>query len=130
MIRPLWVWGPVIAQMAAIFYASSLPDISALPGGISDKVGHFVGYALLGGLMLRAMAGARVSGATPRVALWAFLLSALYGLTDEGHQLLVPGRSAAFDDLVADACGAAVAVAFCWIVTRAVHHRRVRRGEV
>jgi len=130
MIRPLWVWGPAIAQMAAIFYASSLPDLSALPGGISDKVGHFVGYALLGALMLRAMAGARVSGATPNVALWAFLATALYGLTDEGHQLFVQGRTAAFDDLIADTLGAAAAVAFCWLVTRIVHRRRLERGEV
>ena len=130
MIRPLWVWGPAIAQMAAIFYASSLPDISALPGGISDKVGHFIGYALLGALMLRAMSGARVVGATPKVAVWAFLATALYGVTDEGHQLLVQGRTAAFDDLIADALGAAAAVAFCWIATRLVHRRRVERGEV
>jgi len=116
--------------MAAIFYASSLPDLSALPGGISDTVGHFAGYALLGALLLRALSGARASGATAAVAWWAWLASVAYGLSDEGHQFFVPGRSPALDDLVSDAAGAAVAIAVCWLATRAVHARRVQRGEV
>jgi VanZ family protein len=116
--------------MAAIFYASSLPDLSALPGGISDKVGHFLGYALLGALLLRALSGAHVRGATPAVACRAFLLSVVYGVSDEGHQHFVHGRTAAFDDLLADTSGAAFAIAVCWMVTRAVYHRRAQRGEV
>ena len=127
MIRRLWVWGPAVAQMAAIFYASSLPDLSALPGGISDKVGHFAGYALLGALLLRALSGAHVRGATPAVALWALACSVLYGVSDEGHQFFVHGPHArTWTICCADTSGAAFAIAICWIVTRAVYHRRVR----
>jgi VanZ family protein len=130
MIRWSWVWGPAVAQMAAIFYASSIPDLSALPGGISDKVGHFVGYALLGALLLRALSGARVAGAKASTAWVAVAVSVVYGVSDEGHQSFVHGRTPALDDLGADALGAAVAVLVCWLLTAAVRAHRARSGEV
>lgn len=130
IIRWSWVWGPAVAQMAAIFYASSIPDLDALPGGVSDTVGHMVGYALLAGLLLRALAGARVSGATPSTAWFALLVSAAYGASDEGHQSFVHGRTPAFGDWCADAFGAAAAVGVCWLLTAAVHRRRARSGAV
>jgi VanZ family protein len=116
--------------MAAIFYASSIPDLSALPGGVSDKVGHFIGYAILGALLLRAVAGARVAGATARVAWITLAVSVSYGASDEGHQYFVHGRTPALDDLAADALGAAVAIAVCWLLTAAVRAHRARSGEV
>ncbi len=45
---PFWIQGPALLQMAAIFGASSIPDLTRLPGGISDHTGHFIGDALLG----------------------------------------------------------------------------------
>ena len=130
MIRWIWVWGPAVAMMAAIFYASSIPDLSALPGGISDKVGHFVGYALLGGLVLRAFAGAHVAGAKASTAWIALAISVAYGASDEGHQHFVRVRTPDVNDLAADAIGAAVAIAVCWLLTAAVRARRAQRGEV
>ena len=44
----------------------------------------------------------------------AVLLATLYGVTDEGHQWFVPGRTAEVADLVADAVGAAVATGLIW----------------
>jgi VanZ family protein len=44
--------------------------------------------------------------------------------------MFVPGRSPEWNDLVADAAGAAVAILVAWMATRAVHARRVKRGEV
>jgi VanZ family protein len=109
-MRRLWLWGPVVAQMVAIFVASSIPNLTDLPGGISDHTGHFVGYALLGGLVLRALAAGRLAGVTIRTAAAAWALSALYGVSDECHQLFVAGRTAAVDDWAADATGAAAAI--------------------
>jgi VanZ family protein len=130
IIRWTWVWGPAVAQMAAIFYASSIPDLSALPGGISDKVGHGVGYALLGALLLRAWSGARVAGAGAAAAWWSLAVSVAYGASDEGHQYLVHGRTPALDDWCFDALGAAVAIGVCWLATEAVRRRRARSGAV
>jgi len=108
---PRWLWGPVILQMALIFVASSIPNLGALPGGVSDKSGHSIGYAMLAGLLLRAFAGGRVRGITWTRGLLAILLATCYGATDEFHQLFVPGRSADRYDVVADFIGATLGVA-------------------
>lgn len=104
--RTLWVWGPAVAQMIAIFIASSIPDLTELPGGISDKTGHFAGYALLGLLVARGLAGARLAGVTTGSTLWAVVLSSCYGATDEGHQHFVHGRTPDVHDWIADTLGA------------------------
>jgi len=122
--RFLIVWGPAIAQMAIIFASSSVSDLSGLPGGVSDHAAHFLGYALLGALMLRAMASAQWQGVTGGAAAAAIVVSAAYAFTDELHQRFVPGRTAAVDDWVADALGA-VAGALAVMVVAAF----VRRGK-
>lgn len=112
---PRWLWGPVLLQMALIFAASSIPNLKNLPGGMSDKSGHSIGYALLGGLLLRAMAGGRLRGVTWTRGLAAIVLATLYGVSDEFHQLFVPGRSADRYDVLADCVGASAAVALGWL---------------
>jgi VanZ family protein len=110
----VWLWGPVVLQMAVIFAASSVPNLGALPGGLPDWFGHLVGYAMLGGLALRAFAGGRLAGVTGRTVVAAALVAVLYGVTDELHQTLVPGRAADTRDVAADAAGAALAVGSGW----------------
>jgi VanZ family protein len=108
--------------MAVIFAASSVPNVTELPGGMPDYGAHFAGYALLGGLVLRAMAGAAWRGVTGASAARAWLFSAVYGATDEWHQHFVVGRSPALSDWLADAAGAAVMILAVWWVAA----RRVR----
>lgn len=96
--------------MAVIFAASSIPDLTALPGGISDKSGHGLGYAILGGLLLRALAGGRLRNVTWGTAAAAILLATAYGVSDEFHQSFVPGRTPDVHDVMADAIGAGLAV--------------------
>lgn len=105
-----FLWGPVVLQMALIFIASSIPDLGALPGGMSDKSGHSIGYAILGAVLLRALAGGRLRGVTWGRAAAAVLLATLYGASDELHQSWVPGRSPDRLDVLADCLGAALAV--------------------
>ncbi|MCC7043398.1 MAG: VanZ family protein [Acidobacteria bacterium] len=108
--RLFWLWGPVFVVMAAIFAVSSLQDLDPLPGDLSDKTGHFAGYAMLAVVVLRATAGARWDGVTFRSAILAWLICVVYGASDELHQGFVPGRTVALDDWVADAAGAATAI--------------------
>jgi VanZ family protein len=124
LLRRLWLWGPVIAQMAIIFVFSSIPDIGELPGGTPDWFGHAAGYAILGGLLLRALAGGRRTGVTSRVVLAATVLATLYGATDEWHQSFVSGRTPASGDLAVDAFGSAVAAGLGWLWSAAVSWRR------
>lgn len=126
--RLLWVWLPAVAQMAAIYFASSIPDLGELPGGVSPDFGHFVGYALLGGLLARALADARVAGLTNRVSALAWLASAVYGATDEFHQSFVPGRTPDVNDWLVDITGAAVAVIVCRVLAAVIARRRQSRA--
>jgi hypothetical protein len=112
---PRWLWGPVVLQMAIIFAASSIPNLGQLPGGISDKSGHSIGYALLAGLLLRAFARGRLRDVTWRRASAAIILATLYGVSDEFHQVFVPGRSPDRYDVLADCIGATLGVAVGWL---------------
>jgi VanZ family protein len=103
--------------MALIFAASSIPNLKNLPGGMSDKSGHSIGYAILAGVLLRAFAGGRLGGVTWLRGLLAIVLATLYGVTDEFHQLFVPGRSADRYDVVADCLGASLGVALGWLAS-------------
>jgi VanZ family protein len=124
-VHLLWLWLPVACDAALIFYVSSIPALATPPGPFSDKHFHFASYALLSALLVRALASARASAVTGRIALLAFALAAFYGATDEFHQSFVPGRTSAFDDLVADALGAAAAAGLllAWAIIR--RRRRV-----
>ncbi len=107
------LWGPALAVMGLIFFASSLSDPGAPPGNISDKGAHFLIYGALGGTLLRALAGGRPGAIRPRRILFAVVLATLYGVTDEIHQYFVPPRTPDVMDVAADAIGAvAGAIAF------------------
>ena len=112
---PRWLWGPVILQMALIFAASSIPNLTRLPGDISDKSGHFIGYGMLAGFLVRAFAGGRLRGVTWARGMVAVVLATLYGVSDEFHQLFVPGRSADRYDVLADCMGATAGAAIGWL---------------
>jgi VanZ family protein len=112
--RAVGLWGPVLAFMSLIFYLSSQPDVP-LPPGVGDKPTHSIAYSILGVLIVRALAGglpARIGGAT---ALAAIVLTTAYGVSDEVHQMFVPGREADFNDVVADAIGGALGTGLCWL---------------
>ena len=94
--------------MALIFGLSSISIPPTLPGG-SDKGAHAILYAGLGTLLLRALAGGQFRRIAVRTLLTAIVLAAAYGVSDEIHQLFVPGRSYEIADMVADAAGAGVA---------------------
>ncbi len=122
------MWGPVLAHMAALYWISSLSDPGELPPGVSDKVAHFVAYAVLGTLALRACAGGRWVGVTGRAAVRAAGLAAAYGAFDEIHQRFTVGRHSSMADWVADALGACAAVTLGLVLARFA--RRLKRRDV
>ena len=115
MKRWLWLWGPAVAQMALIFAISSLHQ-APLPEGMSDHFGHSVGYLMLAVLVFRALAGASWDGVSWRSGAMTVGLSVLYGMSDEFHQMFVPGRTAAWDDVAADFRGAVIGAALVGIL--------------
>ncbi|MHB1342495.1 MAG: VanZ family protein [Coriobacteriia bacterium] len=99
-------WAFVAAWMAVIFRLSALPG-SSVPGNFGS-FGHFGVYAVLGALVTFAL---RSPSVWPRAVAFA----SVYGVTDEIHQLFVPGRMADPVDWVVDTIGAiAGAVVVAW----------------
>lgn len=101
------LWAPVAGYMALIFVLSSIPNPPALAQASSDKGLHFLLYAGLGALVVRALAGGLGRPVTIRTLVVAVLVSAAYGATDEIHQYFVPPRQMEALDLAADTIGAA-----------------------
>lgn len=99
-------WGPPLALMALMFAVSAMPEPPPIPGGITDIGAHGIAYALLGALLLRALAMSTWQGVTWGRAAGAWLIATAYGATDEFHQRFVAGRVSDVRDLSADALGA------------------------
>lgn len=110
-------WAPPIAMMMIIFTLSSrtgaqidtlLPFFQKLlPSLQSFDAGHFLEYFILSLTFLWAVSGAKPSW---KAKVLSIALSAVYGATDEFHQLYVPGRMCDIYDLRNDTVGAALAM--------------------
>jgi VanZ family protein len=102
----LGAWWPALVWAAFLFVLSSIPGTSLppLPGWNADKLVHAVVYVVLGILCLRGM---RRTSSLPRgrAVIIAAVITALYGVSDELHQMFTPKRSADWHDAVADAAG-------------------------
>lgn len=113
--RQRWLWLlPPLFWMGILFCASSITS-PEIPGSVplSDKGLHFLAYGLLGGLILLAAAA---FGLRDRLAvILVIVLVSLYGLSDEWHQSMVPGRSATVSDWVADTLGGLAAACGPWL---------------
>ena len=105
--------------MAMIFVLSSFSTLPSPPGGLSDYHAHFIAYLGLAVVTARAL-GKGLRGVGRRAAIGAIVISTLYGLSDECHQLFVPGRTFDLLDLAADAVGSAAGAcgASAWSIIR------------
>ncbi len=101
----------ILAYCAVIFWLSGKPhpglDRFDFPG--LDKIEHLVVYGGLAGLV--SLGVRRGNGPKRPAQQWLIpiLFAALYGLSDEIHQLFVPEREFDPYDLVANATGAVLA---------------------
>ena len=107
-------WGPAVAWMGLIFFISAQSRLPHVEESWLDllikKGGHMAGYAVLAGLLWRAINGRRGT----RTALLALALSLAYAAGDEYHQTFVSGRNGTAADVVIDGIGALLAVLILW----------------
>jgi VanZ family protein len=115
--RTIARWIPAVAWMAVIFAASSVPG-SDVPGRFGYWA-HFLEYAVLGAALSFAL-----RATTPLYLAMAVGMAAVYGVTDELHQLLVPGREADPLDWLVDVAGAATGAAIVFMAMRRAASRR------
>ena len=124
--RARWVWTPALGWATAIFAMSSVhgQSLPPLPGFQLDKLVHAATYGILALLVRRGVgrAAGEASRALAVPAGWgsalAIFLTSIYGVTDEIHQIFVPGRSADWQDWLADTLGAILAVGLQRMVSR------------
>ena len=105
--------------MAMLFGLSSLHTLPLPPAGFSFYDMHIAAYAGLAVLTARATAGG-LGEVSWRAVLAAILISSLYGVSDECHQLFVPGRTFDVLDMVADTIGsvAGASAVRAWSILR------------
>jgi VanZ family protein len=106
---------PVLLYCALIFALSSVSVVPALPGGMSDKTAHAILYSGFGLLVARAVAGGLDRPVNLRVFVEVLACAALYGLSDEFHQLFVPGREFDLKDVAADVAGGGIGSGLLWL---------------
>lgn len=100
-----------IALPLGLFVGGAQPVAVGLVPAPWDKLLHALVFAVLAAAMGYAsgMRGARV-------LLLAFCGAVLVGMLDEWHQMYLPGRSAGWDDLAADAVGAGLGAGLARLV--------------
>lgn len=128
-------WTLVLLWMAVIFGFSHQPATvsSGMSSGITETIinaisqissrasidtdamhtfvrknAHFFVYLILGVLVFRALRKSGVRGY--RGGLAALAICALYAMSDEFHQLFIPGRSGEIRDVLIDSTGAFVGI--------------------
>jgi VanZ family protein len=132
--RRLKIWLPPIGWAALIFAFSSEAFSGANTSGILEsllrhlfpalsasdiemihvlirKLGHFGEYFVLSILVMRALRQETHDKFSPRQLALGLALTALYAVSDELHQALVPSRSASIIDVLIDVFGG-----FCGIL--------------
>lgn len=130
----LHAWLPVFFMMSVIFYFSHqrAAESSKLSGSLTEAVAiviealvpfmtidseflhffirkgaHFTVYFILGVTLIRACS---IYFARKRRALYAFIIACLYAISDEVHQLFIPGRSGEIGDVLIDSFGALIGI--------------------
>ena len=83
---------------------------------IVRKLAHFSIFAILGLLSFISIGTYRISMFTK--FFFSSLISLLYAMSDEYHQLYIKGRSGELRDILIDFCGSLIAILFMLIIVR------------
>ncbi|HHV45661.1 MAG TPA: VanZ family protein [Tissierellia bacterium] len=78
---------------------------------------HFLSYLVLGILTLNLLG---VMGISKYRVLISLLICVVYAITDEFHQIFVPGRGAQISDILVDSFGALVGIGIMFLGRKAI----------
>ena len=82
------------------------------------KTAHFTEYAILGALFYLNLIQFPKLNSHPKKLLLSILFSFLYAITDEIHQIFVPGRSAQLRDVLIDTLGASFGAIIIYLIIK------------
>lgn len=94
---------------------------------IGRKSAHFIGYMILGILSMLLFLQIKYINKKPQFAL---LLCAIYAISDEIHQLFVPGRAGQVRDVLIDSSGSLVGIAIVLIFIKLLEMKRSRKKRI
>ena len=101
-------WLPPVLWAGVIFWFSTFPQMRTTEiywqDFILKKTAHFMEYGILAMLLYRSFINGRVN--KKRSLVYSFILTVLYAVSDEIHQLYTPGRDARVRDVLIDSAGA------------------------
>ena len=112
--------GWIMEHFGAALYLSEGTVIFAV-----RKTAHFMEYLVLGSCLLSAVREWRPEGTGQidmtsliREGLLSWGIAAAYAVSDEVHQIYVPGRSCELRDVVIDSCGALLGIVLTALAIR------------
>lgn len=121
--------GALSGGMVAWLVERVVPGFAALPphqqesirstvGFIIRKTAHFSEYALLGFFLMLHIRQIAKRILVKVHCLWAWAVGTLYAVSDEIHQMFVPGRGPAVRDVCIDSAGVAAGIALLCLIWR------------
>jgi len=150
------IWTLTIIWMGVIFYFSHQPaDISKEESGrilvrmelateeelsaVGDrrifllqyyirKTAHVTVFLVLGSLLTLSVYSKRLNGF--KAYLTAYISGTLYGVSDEIHQMFVPGRGPLVRDVMLDSFGALIGVVITASLIELILHTRSKRNNI
>lgn len=144
-------WLAVIVWMSVIFYLSHqvASDSSQLSSGITEfvvnsinqivpklnleleqmsffvrKAAHFTAYFILGVLLFHAFG--RMGIVSMRGGAFSFVIAVLYAISDEVHQLFIPGRSGEVRDVLIDSSGALMGIIVYLVILLIIKRKKLK----
>ena len=100
------VYLPLGVYWITLFIATSIPTEYIPSVGVSDKLNHFFAYMVLSVLLhLTFIFQEKLPLLGEYPASFTLLIGFVYGIVDELHQMLIPGRHAELLDWIADFIG-------------------------
>ena len=95
---------------------------------IIRKFAHFFIFGILGALAVNAYKSLRIKD-NGKVAMLAFATCVVYAITDEIHQLFVPGRAFEVTDIIIDSSGSFIFIAISLLIIFLIENRRESYSE-
>ena len=92
---------------------------------ITRKSAHFIAYMILGILAILLFLQYENINKKPQLA---FLLCVVYAISDEVHQLFVPGRSGQVSDIIIDSSGSFVGIVVVLLCVKLLAIKKQKRG--
>jgi VanZ family protein len=108
----------LLREMLSLAHLSISDTTFAMLHFLLRKLAHCTEYAVFSLLLYHCILNSNRTEWRARAAAWSVLIAGLYSLTDEFHQLFVPGRGASLMDCGIDTTGAVIGMLVILVWTR------------